>query len=282
MHTSMALADGYRSVVKLPRHDVVFNTIGEADSCRLSLERATILLRASTAPVINDPARVLATGRADTAAAFAGIAGAIAPRTELLPRATIEAAALEQAGWTFPLLVRAPGFQEGRHFELVANAAELGAALARIPGDELFVIAFADTRGADGAFRKYRVLTIDGRFYPVHLAVSRDWKVHYFSADMTENAEHRAEEARFLGDVAVALGPRAFAALTEAAQRLDLDYGGFDFGLDAAGNVVIFEANATMAVYPPPAGDEWAYRRPAFEAVIGAVRAMMVERAART
>jgi hypothetical protein len=54
-----------------------------------------------------------------------------------------------------------------------------------------------------------------------------------------------------------------------------------DFGIDGAGNVVIFEANATMAVYPPTAGELYAYRRPAFDAVINAVRAMIAGRAAR-
>jgi hypothetical protein len=34
-----------------------------------------------------------------------------------------------------------------------------------------------------------------------------------------------------------------------------------------------------MAVYPPAAGDLYAYRRPAFDAVIAAVRAMIADRA---
>jgi glutathione synthase/RimK-type ligase-like ATP-grasp enzyme len=74
------------------------------------------------------------------------------------------------------------------------------------------------------------------------------------------------------------LGARAIGVLEEIARVLDLDYGGVDFGIDAGGNVVIFEANATMAVYPPM-GDLYAYRRPAFDAVINAVRAMITGRA---
>ena len=29
---------------------------------------------------------------------------------------------------------------------------------------------------------KYRVMFIDGVCHPLHLAISRDWKVHYFTA----------------------------------------------------------------------------------------------------
>jgi hypothetical protein len=127
--------------------------------------------------------------------------------------------------------------------------------------------------------RKYRALFIDGRLYPVHLAISNDWKVHYFSADMAERADHRAEEARFLGDARGVLGAAAYAALKAIGRELGLEYGGVDFGFDAAGNVVVFEANATMAVYLPAEGAEWVYRRPAYDAVIAAVRELIAGRA---
>jgi hypothetical protein len=146
----------------------------------------------------------------------------------------------------------------------------------------LLAIAFIDTRGTDGLFRKYRVLFVDGALYPVHLAIASRWKVHYYSSEMAEYAGHRAEERRFLDDVRGALGAPAVAALERAARALGLDYGGIDFGLDAAGNVVIFEANATMAVYAPPAEERWAYRQPAFDAIVAAVRALIEHRAVPT
>jgi hypothetical protein len=128
--------------------------------------------------------------------------------------------------------------------------------------------------------RKYRVLFIDGRLYPVHLAISNDWKVHYFSSDMAQRADHRDEERCFLDDMRSVLGERTIGILEEIARVIDLDYGGVDFGIDAAGNVVIFEANATMAVYPPTPGELYAYRRHAFDTVIRAVRALIADRAA--
>jgi hypothetical protein len=278
MQTTMFVPEGFQSGMALPAHDVIFNSIGDADRARKALERVRALLGGSTAKVINDPDRVLATARDETAGRLGGIAGAIVPRTERFARAEITAANLRERGWSFPLLVRAPGYQAGRYFERVDDPAGLAEAVARIPGAELFIIAFADMRDPDGCVRKYRVLFIDGRLYPVHLAISSEWKVHYFSSDMGERADHRAEEDRFLGDMRAALGPKATSTLEEIARVLDLDYGGIDFGIDVNGEVVIFEANATMAVYPPT-GEEYAYRRPAFDAVIAAVHALLAERA---
>jgi glutathione synthase/RimK-type ligase-like ATP-grasp enzyme len=279
METTMVMADGFRSGSTLPPHDVVFNGIGDADRCKTPLERTRTLLRSSPARVINDPDRVLATGRAGIAERFGSIAGVLVPRTELVARNEITAERLVERGWTFPLLVRVPGYQAGRYFELVKEPDALADALTRLPGNKLLLIAFVDARSGDGYARKYRVLFIDGRLYPVHLAISAEWKVHYFSSDMAERADHRDEERRFLSDMPATLGAPVVIALQEIGRALGLDYGGVDFGIDAAGNVIVFEANATMAVYPPPSGAQWAYRQPAYEAVIAAVRALIVARA---
>jgi tetratricopeptide (TPR) repeat protein len=279
VETTMFVPEGFRPETPLPPHDVVFNGIGDADRCGKALERIRALLAASPAAVINDPERVLASGRAAVAQRLAAVPGVVVPRTERIARATLAADERTAPGWTFPLLVRTPGHQGGRHFEFAGEPGELDAALARLPGDEVFRIAFVDTRGADALFRKYRVLFVDGRLYPVHLAISRRWKVHYFSADMAEHAEHRDEERAFLDDMPAVLGPAVIAALEQIARTLGLDYGGIDFGLDAAGNVVVFEANATMAVYLPDAEERWAYRQPAFAAIVAAVRALIERRA---
>ena len=115
---------------------------------------------------------------------------------------------------------------------LVENAAQLPTALAELPGDGLTAIQYLDARGADGSSRKYRVMMIGGWLYPLHLAIAPNWKIHYVTADMAENAGHRAEEAKFLEDMPGVLGPRAMAALAEIQNMLGLDYAGIDFGLN--------------------------------------------------
>jgi hypothetical protein len=89
------------------------------------------------------------------------------------------------------------------------RTARLPEAVAQLPGGELTAIQYLDSRGADGKVRKYRVMMIDGGLYPLHLAISSHWKIHYFTAEMAERAEHRAEDAEFLENMPAVLGPRA-------------------------------------------------------------------------
>ena len=271
--------EAYRPGVELPPHDLLFNMIGDVDKCRTSLERARAVVADSRAPVLNNPDAVLATARDEIMRRLRGIPGLVAPLTERFPREELTGPALAARGFTFPILLRSPGFHTGDHFVRVATPDDLGVALAILPGDELLAIEPLDTRGADGFVRKYRVLFVDRRPYPLHLAISPNWKVHYFSSDMFERADHRDEEAAFLRDPEATLGPTAVRALAAVADVLGLDYGGIDFGLDAQGNVLAFEANATMAIYPPRDDEYFTYRRAATEQALTAVRTMIVKRA---
>ena len=184
-------------------------------------------------------------------------------------------------GFTFPLLLRSPAFHAGQHFELVNSAGDLPQTLAALPGAELYTIAFCDARGHDGWVRKYRVVFIDGEPYPIHLAIGRAWKVHYFSAAMAESPEHREEERHFLNDMETILGGVGMEALGAINDAMQLDYGGIDFGHDRAGRIIVFEANAAMAIHPPPVDARWDYRRQAHRLAIAAVRSMLVNRAVK-
>jgi glutamate/tyrosine decarboxylase-like PLP-dependent enzyme len=271
--TSIVFVEYYDAAIPLPPHRIVFNAIGDADLAAPALSAAGHLLSLTNAPVINAPARVSATGRSENAQRLSGIPGVITSGAVTLPRALL---AGSDAGLEFPLLIRTPGFHTGRHFLRVESSSELPAALAELPGEDLTVLRFLDARGPDGKVRKYRVMMIDGELYPLHLAISGHWKVHYFTADMADHPEHRAADAAFLDNMPAVLGPCAMAALAEIQRRLGLDYAGIDFGLSARGEVLLFEANATMVVNPPEPAGMWAYRRPAVERIFGAVRNMLM------
>ena len=93
------------------------------------------------------------------------------------------------------------------------------------------MIEYLDARGKDGNARKYRVMMIGDHIYPLHLAISQKWKVHYFTSDMADKPDHRLEEQRFLGDMPAVLGDKAIAALERIKVALDLDYGELISGL---------------------------------------------------
>jgi hypothetical protein len=277
--TSVIAPEYYDPKMPLPPHQVVFNAIGDADLAARALIAAQFVVAATSAPVINLPSAVLGTGRADHAR-LARVPGVTLPLTITLPRELLvspdAAATAARHGFRFPMLVRTPGFHTGRHFLRVESPERLPGAVAQLPGKELTVIEFLDARGADGKVRKYRVMMIGGELYPLHVAISSDWKIHYFSAEMAERADHRAEDAEFLVNMPGVLGPRAMQALAGIQATLGLDYAGIDFGLGSAGELLLFEANATMVVNPPEPDERWAYRRPAVERIFAAVRRMLM------
>jgi hypothetical protein len=103
--------------------------------------------------------------------------------------------------------------------------------------------------------------------------------VHYFSADQVRTPEAIAEEEAFLTNPRAALGERAMRAIEAAAKRIDLEYFGIDFALDADGNVLFFEANATMRAVVPPADDPSVARRNAALAANAAFRNLVLRAA---
>jgi tetratricopeptide (TPR) repeat protein len=62
--TTVLVAEYADPTMPLPRHDLVLNSIGDADLCREGLEAACRLVQRTNGPVINDPRMVLRTGRA--------------------------------------------------------------------------------------------------------------------------------------------------------------------------------------------------------------------------
>jgi hypothetical protein len=263
--------EGHDPARALPEHAVIFNAIGDADRCGEALAKAEAVVARSAAPVVNAPALVARTTRVEIARRLAGIDGLAVPRMRAICRHELSVADLP-----FPHLVRSPGFHTGQHFVRVERREQLASAIADLPGDVLLAIEPLDARGPDGRFRKYRVMIVGGALYPLHLAVSEHWKVHYFSAAMAEREDLRAEEARFLADMPGVLGPTATAALAAIGARLGLDYAGVDFGLSAAGELLLFEANPGMVVQPPGPEPIWDYRRAPIGRAVAAARALLL------
>jgi glutathione synthase/RimK-type ligase-like ATP-grasp enzyme len=283
--TSVIVADYLDPHAALPPHQLIFNAIGDADLCQPALQAAAGLLTRTNAPVINDPRAVMKTGRIDNARRLRAVPGVVTPRTIAIARDILAGPdgidSIAKHGFTFPLLLRSPGYHTGHNFVLVEQPAGLSAAAESLPGDDLLVIEYLDARGKDGNARKYRVMMIAGRIYPLHLAISRHWKVHYFTSDMADKPEHRLEEAGFLGDMPAALGKVAIAALERIRDALGLDYAGVDFGIGSDGEVLLFEANATMVIIPPNRDERWAYRTTAVDRILEAVVAMIMQTSTR-
>ncbi len=281
--TFYTVPDFFEASMSLPPHHLLINAIGDADSCGSSLRTAGRVLEKSKAPILNPPRRVHVTGRADNARLLGTLEGIVTPRIASIPRETLAGPKgiplLEEQGFAFPLLLRTPGFHGGGHFLRIETPDALAPGAASLPGQRLMAIEYLNARDADGKIRKYRVMMIDGKLHPLHKAVSSNWMIHYFSAEMADSPAHRAEDQRFLEDMPGALGPKAVAALERLRDALGLDYAGADFSLDSKGEILLFEANATMAIPLPNADEKWDYRRAPVLRLHQAVREMILTRA---
>ena len=118
--TFLLCPEFYDPNTPLPAHQLVVNGIGDADVSPGALAAAQSVLARSTAPVINPPAAVLATGRSDNAKRLSGLPGVVTPIIASLTRDQLAhsdaATTLARLGFGFPLLLRAPGFHSGLHF----------------------------------------------------------------------------------------------------------------------------------------------------------------------
>lgn len=284
--STVILTEYFEPATPLPPHRLIINLIGDADLCKPGLDAAETILSGSSAPVINHPALVRPTGRLENARRLGALPGIKTPRMALLPKselmASTAAALLASHEIDFPLLLRSPGYHTGQHFVRVESFGELSRAADELPGQDLLAMQMLDARNRHGDSHKFRVIFVDGALYPLHLAISRHWKVHYFSADMDVQPEHRAQEAAFLQDMKLVLGHKAMAALDNIRRILGLDYGGIDFALAPDGGILLFEANATMVVQRPEDCEKWAYRRAATERILDAVRNMVIKRASES
>jgi tetratricopeptide (TPR) repeat protein len=254
----------------LPEHDVLVNAIGDVDRCAGALAAAAAIAAQSPRRVINPPQSVRATSRLEISRRLQTQSALRVPRILLLERER-----LEQHDLPYPVLVRTPGHHTGRHFVKADTPADLRALASRLPGDLLYVIEYVDVCGADGYARKYRMMTIGGTLLPVHAAVSPDWKVHVYTSGMELREAHRAEDEAFLADPGSILSPAQLDALRAAFEELALDYAGIDFGIDAGGRLVIFEANATMSITPGDPDERFAYRRTAVRRLFTAFDEML-------
>jgi tetratricopeptide (TPR) repeat protein len=282
---SVVLAETMGLDAPLPPHDVILNVIGEADLCADALDRAEALMARSGAIGINQPRYVKATTRVENSRRLSDLPGVTAPIMMVIPRSELENGCgvdrLKEARFVWPILFRSLGYHMGEHFVKVDREAELAQSIGSIPGEDLLAIQFIDTSSADGKFRKYRVMMIAGVLFPVHVAVSPNWKVHYFSADMAD-AANRAEDEAMLSEPARVLEQKAVEALSRISEALNLDFVGVDFGFGPDGDVVVFEANATMSAPKGDKHDIWSYRNDAMNDLRQAFRGMVAMRATRS
>ncbi|TAL03769.1 MAG: tetratricopeptide repeat protein [Rhodospirillaceae bacterium] len=232
--------------------DVVLNLISDVDQTRDFLPTVAEFVERLGRPVFNHPRAILATDRESTASLLGEIPDIRVPRSTRCARDDLSPSKIGGAlfGHTFPLLLRVAGTHGGDDFERLNGVGEIAMFLAQHPADEYYLAEYVDYQSADGYFRKYRVIFVNGEVIPYHLAIGDQWKVHHFRTTMKDHPWMQEEEEAFLTTPECVFSPQHFAALHKIQSVFGLDFFGVDCAIDRNGDLLIFEANASMLVQP--------------------------------
>jgi hypothetical protein len=272
----------------MPDHDVAIVVAPDDDAARESMLAIDALVSAWPRPVLNLPARIGVLDRDRLHKQLGHIAGLEMPCTVRVAVGTLDALVADALrlrdvleDGEFPLIVRPVGSHAGFGLAKIADRGALADYLAARDEQEFFLSRFVDYASADGRFRKYRIVLIEGRAYACHMAVAGEWKVWYLNAEMALSAPHRLEEALFMQEFDQKFAVRHAAALTQMASSIGLDYVTVDCAETRDGALLVFEADNTAIVHDMDPPNVYPYKSAQMQKIFKAVQAMLIRRARR-
>ena len=271
---------------QLPRHDIAIVVAPDSQSVSDSLREIDQLIGTWPKPVINLPRNISQLDRDRLHLVLKSVPGVCIPTTARLSRKRLRDIAhdggllrdcIQDGG--FPLLVRPIDGHAGHGLAKLEAASDIDAYLLERSESDFFISPYVDYRGADGLFRKYRIVFVDGRPYACHMAICDQWKVWYYNADMTECAAHRSEEAHFMANFDDEFAERHGEALAETARRINLEYFGIDCAETKDGRLLIFEADNAMIVHNMDPVDVFPYKSPHMRKIFDSFATMLYRHA---
>ncbi|UWQ96153.1 hypothetical protein K3728_02595 [Rhodobacteraceae bacterium M385] len=268
-----------------PRHDVAF-CAAPADGADADKFFATVraISALSDTTVINLPPILVKPKRDLLPDLFADVPGLHLPQTALWARHDLTLALREgDHDWggigSYPFVVRPEGSHAGHGLRKIETRKDFLSYLSDRPEKAFYVSEFIDYASpTDRCFRKYRIIVIDGKAYPCHMAVSDQWNVWYMNANMAASEEKRQEEAAFMAGFATGIGKRHAATFELLAAALGLDYFGIDCAEDAAGNLILFEADNALIVHDMDCERTFPYKKAPMNRVFAAFETLLLSR----
>jgi hypothetical protein len=284
---TLYVVDGVELPVPLPDHDVAIVIASDSEECRDALRKIERSVPRWPRPLLNPPQRVGNLDRDKLHRLLSGIKGLDIPATEAVARVQLSGLVLPQgaaadiaADLRFPIIIRPRGSHAGVGLAKIDDCAALGRYLLERPEQEFFVARFVDYANADGLFRKYRIVFVDGRAYACHMAVADRWDIWYLNAGMAFSDSKRMEEAHFMQAFDSAFAVRHQHALAALADRVGLDYFTIDCAENKNGELLIFEADNTAVVHNMDSPEVFPYKGPQMRKIFDAFAGMLSRRAA--
>lgn len=281
----------------LGEFDLLLNAVSAPERTPRDLEHVETLTSGLGIPVINHPDRVRRSSRLGNTHRLGGHDSVVCPRTIgiNLPAPGNRAAeavrnAIDEQDFEYPVLIRWPGFQSGRHLYRCDKPNDVDALQWPEGLRQVLVSEYIDYAGGDGVYRKARAFIIGDGLYPRHLLMNDDWMVHAAgrrgTAPLRRDAALRDESLAFTDDMDNWLPHGAHAGLEGIRDTLGLDFCGIDFSVLPDGRLLLFEANPIMNIYMDPSSlpDQWARDlvdriEPAVERITHAIRHLTAHKA---
>ncbi len=239
----------------LPEHDVLFVAIAESEENLPLLKQLEPILKSWSKPVLNKPERITKMSRDAACQLLANVSGIVMPET-----VRYNAENLNSTTFDYPLIIRPVDSHAGHDLEKIESSNSLTDYVTRQKFQEFFIARFVDYRNDDGFFRKYRVILISGEPFLCHLAISKNWMIHYLNAGMAEDATKRDEEARAMENFDETFAKKHAAAFKTIYERTGLDYLGIDCSETPEGELLIFEIDSCMIVHAIDSVDLFPYK----------------------
>jgi hypothetical protein len=279
---------GVELPMPLPDHDVAIVIASDSEDCRDALRKIEAAAPCWPRPLLNPPALVGSLDRDKLHRLLDGIEGLTIPATLVVTRERLGEASRAAGmlgdiaeGLAFPVIVRPRGSHAGNGLARIDDGAALARYLDQQEGELFFISRFVDYASADGLFRKYRVVFVDGHAYACHMAIAERWDIWYLNAGMMESAAKRLEEETFMRTFDIGFGRRHQSALNAMADRIGLDYFTVDCAETKDGSLLIFEADNTAVVHNMDSPELFPYKPPQMRKVFDAFAAMLERHAER-
>lgn len=269
----------------LPNHDVAIVAISESDDSRQLLKHLDKTLQTWPRPVLNMPDKIARLSRDGVSSLLLSVQGIDIPISVRIGRQSLQRVCRGETEITailhdgvFPIIARPAGAHAGHGLAKLDSAADLANYLETMPEDEFSVARFVDYKSADGMYRKYRIVLIDGQPYVCHMAIADHWMVNYQNSGMAENAVKRTEEAQFMAAFDSDFARRHGEVLRIIHERIGLDYFGIDCAENSKGELLIFEIDHAMLIHAMDPVDIFPYKQTQMRKVFGAFRNLLEKR----
>lgn len=272
---------------EIPDHDLLFVAVSQSDEREPLLDHVAELLSEWPRPVLQDPSQLLQTSREAIVRLLEGASGVVVPPIARVQPEEIRAIADGVRPLSslaprlhFPVLIRPVDSHAGKGLVKCEDEEALERYLEESSGRKFHMTQFIDYAGRDGQCRKYRVVLIDGTPYLCHMALDRNWMIHYANAGMIQSSEKRAEEAREMEEFDAGFAQRHRTAFAEIYRRIGLPYLGIDCGETPDGQLLVFEADAAMVIHSMDPPEIFPYKQGQMRRIFDAFYSML-ERASR-